>query len=85
MMMMSRRPGVTLFSASWIIPPVKAPSPMTATVKASEPLMRSPWAKPRAADREVELCPAPKQSYSLSLRLVKPERPPPLRRVENCS
>src|SRR3712207_6879826 len=38
-------------------------------------------AKPSAAEMEVELCAAPKGSYSLSLRLVKPERPPPWRSV----
>ena len=30
---------------------------------------------PRAAEMEVELCPAPKGSYSDSSRLVKPEIP----------
>ena len=30
---------------------------------------------------EVEECAAPKVSYSLSARLVKPERPPPWRSV----
>ena len=33
-------------------------------------------AMPRAAEMEVELCPAPKGSYSLSERLVKPDMPP---------
>jgi hypothetical protein len=38
-------------------------------------------AKPSAAEIEVELCAAPNGSYSLSERLVKPERPPPMRKV----
>lgn len=35
-------------------------------------LKSRPTAMPRAAETEVELCPAPKGSYSLSSRLVKP-------------
>ena len=38
-------------------------------------------AKPSAAEIEVELCAAPNGSYSLSLRRVKPLRPPPWRKV----
>ena len=38
-------------------------------------------AKPSAAEMLVELCAAPNGSYSLSLRLVKPLRPPPWRSV----
>jgi hypothetical protein len=34
---------------------------------------------PRPALIEVEECAAPNGSYSLSVRRVKPERPPPLR------
>ena len=35
----------------------------------------------RVEDIEVELCAAPNGSYSLSVRLVKPDKPPPLRKV----
>ena len=38
-------------------------------------------AMPRPAEIEVEECAAPKQSYSLSARLVKPDSPPPWRSV----
>ena len=36
---------------------------------------------PKVEEIEVELCAAPKGSYSLSDLLVKPERPPPFRNV----
>jgi hypothetical protein len=36
---------------------------------------------PNVEEIEVELCTAPKGSYSLSDLLVKPERPPPFRKV----
>ena len=54
-----------------------APSPMTATTLSDllESLLAS--AIPNAEEIEVELCAAPKGSYSLSNLFVKPERPPP--------
>ena len=36
---------------------------------------------PKPAEIEVEECAAPNGSYSLSLRRVKPDNPPPVRRV----
>ena len=36
---------------------------------------------PNPAEMEVELWPAPNGSYSLSDRLVKPDSPPPMRKV----
>ena len=36
---------------------------------------------PRVDEIEVELCAAPNGSYSLSVRLVNPDSPPPLRSV----
>ena len=38
--------------------------------------LQSASAKPKPADNDVELCPAPKQSCSLSLRFVNPDKPP---------
>ncbi|GJE62289.1 hypothetical protein MPOCJGCO_4665 [Methylobacterium trifolii] len=68
------------------------PSPITAIMLrrfgASIPLARAAaacrsraTAMPRAAEIEVEECAAPNGSYSLSLRLVKPDSPPPWRSV----
>ena len=63
------------------MPAVIAPSPITAMASpVSQPSSRA-TAKPRAEEIEVELWAAPKGSYSLSARLVKPLRPPPWRRV----
>lgn len=45
--------------------------PANATGQAAT-LKSRPTAMPSAADTEVELCPAPKGSYSLSSRFVKP-------------
>ena len=39
---------------------------------------------PNPAEIDVEECAAPKQSYSLSERLVKPDKPPPVRSVLNA-
>ena len=54
---------------------------MTATTLFFSPFWSRAAAKPRAALIEVEAWAAPKGSYSLSLRLVKPDRPPGWRRV----
>ena len=74
-----------LLSASCTMPPVKAPSPITATVQLPLPDSFSASAMPSAADSAVELCPAPNGSYTLSERLVKPEIPPGLRSVSKLS
>ena len=54
-----------------------APSPITAITLCFSPERSRATAMPRPAEIEVEECAAPKQSYSLSARLVKPESPPP--------
>ena len=66
-------------------PPVKAPSPITAMTRAS--FFKSSFAasKPTAAEIEVDACPAPKLSYSLSEIFGKPEIPPSCLIVEKCS
>ncbi len=58
-----------------------APSPITAMTLLLPPARSRATAMPRPAEIEVEECAAPNGSYSLSARLVKPERPPPLRSV----
>jgi len=58
-----------------------APSPITAIALPGLPAILLATAKPSAAEIEVDECAAPNGSYSLSLRLVKPERPPPVRSV----
>ena len=55
-----------------------APSPITAMTLLSPPSRSRATAMPSAAEIEVEECAAPNGSYSLSARLVKPERPPRL-------
>jgi hypothetical protein len=55
------------------MPALIAPSPITAIALPSLPESLLAVAKPSAAEIEVELCAAPKGSYSLSERLVKPE------------
>ena len=54
-----------------------APSPITAMTLSAlfDNLLAS--AIPKAEEIEVELCAAPKGSYSLSCLFVKPERPAP--------
>jgi len=67
------------------MPALIAPSPMTAMTWLSFAVRVEATAMPSPAEMEVEEWPAPKGSYSLSLRLVKPDRPPPLRRVSILS
>ena len=74
-----------LLSASCIIPPVYAPSPSTTTVYASLPFSLSDMANPSPAENDVELCPAPNASNSLSSLLVNPEIPPGVLMVLNLS
>jgi hypothetical protein len=70
-----------LLMASYARPPVSAPSPMIATTVSSPPIRSRAWAMPSAAEIDVDAWPAPKTSYSDSLRIAKPLRPPPLRIV----
>ena len=62
------------------MPALIAPSPITAIALPGLPPSLLATAKPSAAEIEVEECAAPNGSYSLSLRLVKPLRPPPWRK-----
>src|SRR4030067_1090345 len=52
------------------------PSPMIAMTLKVSFFLSLPSIMPRAADIEVELCPVPKASCSLSFLLGKPEMPP---------
>ena len=63
------------------MPALIAPSPITAITLSDllESLLAS--AIPKAEEIEVELCAAPKGSYSLSNLFVKPERPLPCLKV----
>jgi hypothetical protein len=76
MTMRSRSVWPALFSASYAMPLVSAPSPMTATTSKSSPFRSRAAAMPSAAEIEVAAWPAPKTSYSDSLRLRKPDGPP---------
>jgi len=58
-----------------------APSPITAITLRRSPFRSRATAMPSPAEIEVEECAAPKGSYTLSARLVKPESPPPWRSV----
>ena len=64
-----------LFKASNACPAVIAPSPIMATLRASLPCSLSATAMPNAAPMEVDECPTPNTSYSLSQRLGKPAKP----------
>jgi hypothetical protein len=59
------------------MPALIDPSPITLMTLRLSPLRSRATAKPQPAEIEVEECAAPKGSYSLSERLVKPESPPP--------
>ena len=63
------------------MPALIAPSPITAIT--FDDLLASLFASaiPRAEDMDVELCAAPKGSYSLSDLFVKPDNPSPFLRV----
>ncbi len=78
-----RRVGLepALFIASYAIPALIAPSPITAITSRRSPFMSRATAMPNPAEIEVELCAAPNASYSLSTRRVKPDKPPPWRSV----
>ena len=66
-----------LLSASYASPPVSAPSPITATTVSSPPARSRAVAMPSAELTDVLAWPAPNGSYSDSLRIAKPESPPP--------
>src|SRR5262249_20073695 len=63
------------------MPADMAPSPITAMTLLDLPPRSRATAMPSPAEIEVEECAAPKGSYSLSARLVKPDSPPPCRSV----
>ncbi len=65
-----------LLSASKAMPPVIAPSPITATQRRLSPRRFAATAMPSAALIDVLAWAVPKVSYSLSLRRGKPEMPP---------
>ena len=78
----SRLPAsLALFIASYAMPADIAPSPITAIALPGWSLSLLAIAKPSAAEIEVDECAAPNGSYSLSLRLVKPDSPPGWRNV----
>ncbi len=70
-----------LFIASYAMPALIAPSPITATTLRGVPCSSDATAMPSPALIEVLLWAAPNGSYSLSARRVKPDSPPPWRRV----
>ena len=70
-----------MFIASYAMPADIAPSPITAIALPGRLASLLAIAKPSAAEMDVDECAAPNGSYSLSLRLVKPDRPPPWRSV----
>ena len=63
------------------MPAVIAPSPITAITLFLPPERSRATAMPSADEIDVEECAAPNGSYSLSARLVKPDRPLPMRSV----
>ncbi len=65
-----------LFSASYAIPPVREPSPITEIIVFSSLRRSLALTSPSPAEMEVELCPVSKQSHSLSFRLGNPLMPP---------
>ena len=66
-----------LFNASKAMPPVIEPSPIMAMFwRSSSPFSLEAIAIPNAAEMEVEECPVPNESYSLSSRRGKPLMPP---------
>ena len=58
-----------------------APSPITATTLLLSFESFLATAIPKVDEIDVELCAAPKGSYSLSDLLVKPDKPPPFLKV----
>ena len=68
-----------LFNASKAIPPVNEPSPIIAICLWDLLSSLAASAIPRIAEIDVEECPVPKWSYSLSLIFGNPASPPSLR------
>ena len=60
---------------------VEESTPITATTFLSSPFIFAATAIPNAEEIEVEACPTPKASYSLSVILGKPLMPPNMRLV----
>ena len=73
------------FKASSAIPPVNAPSPITAITWLFSPFKSLALAIPSAADIDVLLCPVLKLSYSDSLVFGNPANPSNFLSVLNCS
>ena len=73
--------AATLFNPSKAIPPVIEPSPITAITFLFSLLNLEAMAIPSAAETEVEECPTPKESCSLSFMFGNPLMPPRLRFV----
>ena len=71
-----------LLIASYAIPALIAPSPMTAITLLDLPSLSLATAIPRAAEIDVDECPAPKGSKIDSVRFVNPERPLDFLRVD---
>ena len=74
-----------LLRPSKAMPPVMAPSPMTATIFSSLPESFAATAMPRAAEMDVDECPTPKESNGLSDIFGKPLMPLYVRLVWNAS
>ena len=74
-----------LFNPSNANPPVIEPSPIIATTCRFSPFSFAATDIPNAADIEVEECPTPNASYSLSLGLGKPHKPLNILFVLNAS
>ena len=72
-----RRPEA-LFMASYAMPALIDPSPITAITLLSPPFRSRDTANPSAAEIDVAACAAPNGSNLLSARLVKPEQTPAL-------
>ena len=74
-----------LLSASYAMPPVSAPSPMTATTWYFWFLIVRACAMPSATETESEACPVMHGSVMLSSGFIKPHRPPYCRSVSKRS
>ena len=62
--------------ASYAIPPVREPSPITAMTSLSSPFISLAAAMPQASERDVVECPVSKMSCSDSFAFGKPLIPP---------
>ena len=70
-----------LFIASYAMPALIDPSPITAITLRFVPFNILPTAMPKPAEIEVDEWPAPNGSNSDSARLVKPDNPPFCRKL----